>query len=115
MRNHDYWVYILTNRRCNTLYIGITNNIALRLWQHRYGEMEGFAKRYHLNQLVWVEHFRNVNDAIACEKKLKGWRRARKIALIEKMNPRWLDLSDEWEQQPKFYDRPWNTEEMLRD
>jgi putative endonuclease len=113
MRNHDYWVYILTNKRCSALYIGITNNIALRLWQHRYGEAEGFAKRYHLNRLVWVEHFRNVNDAIACEKKLKGWRRARKIVLVEKMNPRWLDLSDEWEQQPKFYDRPWNTEEMI--
>jgi len=115
MRNHDYWVYILTNRRCSTLYIGITNNIARRLWQHRYGEIEGFAKRYHLNRLVWVEHFRNVNDAIACEKKLKGWRRARKIALIEKVNPRWLDLSDEWEQQPKLYDRPWKTEEMIWD
>src|SRR5437870_5234282 len=49
MRSHDYWVYILTNRRCNALYIGITNNIARRLWQHRYGEVEGFAKRYHLN------------------------------------------------------------------
>jgi putative endonuclease len=69
--------------------------------------MAGFAKRYHLNRLVWVEHFRNVNDAIACEKKLKGWRRVRKIALVEKMNPRWLDLSDEWGQQPKFYDRRW--------
>ena len=55
-----------------------------------------------LNRLVWVEHFRNVNDAIACEKELKGWSRAKKIALIEKMNPRWLDLSDEWEQQPKL-------------
>jgi putative endonuclease len=54
-----------------------------------------------------------VNDAIACEKKLKGWRRARKIALIEKVNPRWLDLSDEWEQQPKLYDHPWKTEEMI--
>jgi hypothetical protein len=68
---------------------------------------------YHLGRLVWVEYFRNVNDAIACEKKLKGWRRARKIALVERMNPGWLDLSDEWEQQPKFYDRPWNTEEMI--
>jgi putative endonuclease len=97
------------------LYIGITNNIALRLWQHRCGETEGFAKRYHLDRLVWVAHFRNVDDAIAFEKKLKGWRRVRKIALIEKMNPRWLDLSDEWEQQPKFYDRPWNTEETIRD
>jgi putative endonuclease len=91
----------------------MTNNIVLRLWQHTYGEMEGFAKRYHLNRLVWVEHFRNVNDAIASEKKLKGWRRARKIALIEKTNPRWLDLSDDWEQQPKVYDRPWKTEEMI--
>jgi putative endonuclease len=90
MRNHDYWVYILTNKHCTTLYIGITNNISGRLYQHRYGDAEGFAKRYNLNRLVWLEHFRNVNDAIACEKKLKGWRRARKIALIEQTNPRWL-------------------------
>jgi len=113
MGNHDYLACILTNRRCNTLYVGITNNIVLRLWQHRYGEMDGFAKRYHLNRLVWVEHFRSVNDAIACERKLKDWRRARKIALIEEANPRWLDLSDEWKQQPKFYESPWNTEEMI--
>jgi len=104
MRNHDYWVHI-----------GITNNITRRLYQHRYGELDGFAKRYHLTRLVWLEHFRNVNDAIACEKKLKGWRRSRKITLIEEMNPRWLDLSDDWEQQPKFYDRPWQVEEMVRD
>jgi len=115
MRNHDYWVYILTNKSCTTLYIGITNNIERRLGQHRCGEVDGFTKRYHLNRLVWLEHFRNVNDAIACEKKLKGWRRSRKTALIEHMNPRWFDLSDDWEQQPKFYDRPWETEEMARD
>jgi len=114
MRNHDYWVYILTNKHCTTLYIGITNNITRRLYQHRYGELDGFANRYHLTRLVWLEHFRNVNDAIACEKKLKGWRRSRKIALIEEKNPRWLDVSDDWEQQPKFYDRPWQTEEMVR-
>ena len=87
--------------------------MARRLWQHRYGEIEGFTKRYRLNRLVWVEHFRNVNDAIACEKQLKGWRRARKIALIERINPRWLDLSDEWGQQPKLYECPWRTEEMI--
>jgi len=74
VRNHDYWVYILTNKHCTTLYIGITNNIARRLYQHRYGEAESFTQRYHLNRLVWIEHFRNVRDAIACEKKLKGWR-----------------------------------------
>ena len=103
------------NKHCTTLYIGITNNIARRLSQHRRGEADSFTKRYHLNRLVWLEHFRNVNDAIACEKELKGWRRSRKVALIEQTNPQWLDLSDEWEQQPKFYDRPWNTDEMIRD
>ena len=115
VRNHDYWVYILTNKHCTTLYIGITNNIARRLAQHKCGEVDGFTKRYHLNRLVWLEHFRNVNAAIACEKRLKGWRRSRKISLIEQTNPGWFDLSDDWEQQPKFYDRPWETEEMIRD
>jgi putative endonuclease len=113
MRNHDYWVYILTNKHCTTLYIGITNNINRRLYQHRYGEVEGFTMRYHLNRLVWLEHFRDVNDAIACEKKLKGWRRSRKIALIEQTTPRWLDLSDDWEQQPNVYDRPYKVEELI--
>ncbi len=115
MRYHDYWVYILTNKGCTTLYIGITNNITRRLYQHRYADVEGFAKRYHLNRFVWLEHFRNVTDAITCEKKLKGWRRNRKVALIEQTNPRWLDLSDSLEQQPKFYDHPWDTDEMVRD
>jgi predicted GIY-YIG superfamily endonuclease len=73
VRNHDYWVYILTNKRSTTLYIGITNNIVGRLSQHRACEVEGFTKHYRLNRLVWVEHFHNVNDAIASEKKLKGW------------------------------------------
>jgi putative endonuclease len=95
------------------LYIGITNNISSRLYQHRFGEVEGFTKRYNLSRLVWVEHFRSVNDAIACEKKLKGWRRSRKIALIEQTNPRWLDLSDDWEQQPNVYDCPYKMEEMI--
>jgi putative endonuclease len=72
MREHDYWVYILTNKRCSTLYIGVTNNIVRRLHQHRFSEVKGFSKRYRLGRLVWLEHFRNVNDAIACEKKLKG-------------------------------------------
>jgi putative endonuclease len=114
MRDHDYWVYILTNKHRTTLYIGMTNDLELRLWQHRWGEKSGFAKRYHLNRLVWFEHFRDVNDAIACEKRLKGWLRSRKIALIEKTNPHWLDLSEEWEQEPNVQDA-WNTEQMVRD
>jgi len=106
-------VYILTNKHRTTLYIGITNNIQRRLYQHRYGEVEGFTERYHLNRLVWREHFRNVNDAIAWENKLKGWRRGRKITLVEQTNPRWLDLSDDWEQRANVYDRPYNVEEMI--
>jgi len=113
MRNHDYWVYILTNKHCTTLYIGITNSISRRLYQHRYRDVKGFTKRYHLNRLVWLEHFRNVNEAIACEKKLKGWHRSRKIALVEQTNPRWFDLSDHLEQQPNVYDRPWKIEELI--
>jgi putative endonuclease len=96
MRNYDYWVYI-----------GVTNNISRRLYQHRFGELEGLTKHYRLNRRVWVEHFRNVNDAIACQRKLKGWRRSRKIALVEQTNPRWLDLSDDWEQQPNASAQPW--------
>ena len=113
MLNHDYWVYMLTNKCRTTLYIGITNNITRRLSQHRSGEVEGFTQRYRLNRLIWIEHFRNVNDAIRCEKKLKGWRRSKKIALIERTNPRWLDLSDDWEQQPKVFNSPWETEGMI--
>jgi len=106
-------VYILTTKHRTTLYIGITNNIRRRSYQHRSGKVEGFTKRYNLNRLVWLEHFRNVNDTIACEKKLKGWRRTRKIALVEQMNPRWLDMSDDWEQQPNVHDRPYKMEELI--
>jgi putative endonuclease len=89
--------------------------IARRLSQHRSCEVEGFTKHYRLTRLVWVEHFHNVNDAIACEKKLKGCRRSRKVALIEQTNPSWLDLSDHWEQQPKFYDPPLEDRRNIRD
>jgi len=84
VRNHDYWVYILTNKHCTTLYIGITNNISGRLYQHRYGEAEGFTKRYHVNRLVWLEHFRNVRDAIACEKKRRVGAATGKLPLSSK-------------------------------
>ena len=113
VRNHDYWVYILTNKHCTTLYIGITNNIARRLYQHRQGEVDGFTKRYQLSRLVWVEHFRNVNDAIACEKKLKGWRRSRKIALIDANEPKLARSKCRLETAAEVYDRPWETAEMI--
>ena len=115
MRDHNYYVYILTNKHRTTLYIGVTNNLWLRINQHRRGEVKGFTQRYQLTRLVWFEHFCDINNAIAREKQLKGWLRAKKIALIEKRNPRWFDLSADWEQEPRI-DEGWpSMEEMVRD
>jgi putative endonuclease len=94
--SHDYFVHILTGKGRATLYIGVTNDLQNRIWQHRNPEHESFTQRYHCIILVWYEHFGDVHAAIACEKKLKGWRRSKKIALIEKQNPNWEDLSADW-------------------
>jgi len=95
--DHDYCVYILTDKGRSTLYIGLTNDLATRLWQHRNPDHASFTQRYHCILLMPVEHFREVNAAIAREKQLKGWTRAKKIVLIERSNPRWEDLSADWE------------------
>jgi len=115
MRDHDYNVYILKNKHCSTLYIGVTNDLERRVAEHKLGEVPGFTQCYQLNPLVWFEHFRDIDAAIAKEKKLKGWRRSKKNALIEKNNPRWIDLSVNWGQQPKI-DCGWaSMEEMVSD
>jgi len=95
--DHDYFVYILTDKGRSTLYIGVTNDLATRLWQHRNPEQASFTQRYHCALLLYVERYGDVNAAIAREKQLKGRTRAKKIALIEKQNPRWEDLSEQWE------------------
>jgi putative endonuclease len=87
-----YHVYILCNRRNGTLYIGVTSNLAHRIWQHREGVADGFTKRYGTGRLVHAEAFEDVSLAIAREKALKKWRRDWKIALIERDNPEWDDL-----------------------
>ena len=87
-----YHVYILASERNGTLYIGVTGNLAARIWQHRNSVVEGFTKRYHIDRLVHVEPFTDVNEAIVREKALKKWRRAWKLELIERDNPQWLDL-----------------------
>lgn len=89
-----YFVYIMTNKKRGTLYIGMTNNIKTRTWQHKMDLHEGFTKRYSLHTLVYFEEFGDVRDAIAREKQMKKWNRAWKIELIEKMNPEWKDLYD---------------------
>lgn len=93
MRNYNFYVYMLTNITNKVLYIGVTNNLARRLYEHKTGLFEGFTKRYHVDKLVYYEHFFNINDAIAREKQLKGWTRARKNALVEKENPGWEELT----------------------
>ena len=86
------WVYILTNARNGTLYIGVTGDLLRRLYEHRAGLCQGFAKAHGLKRLVHVEEFDRIDAAIAREKSLKKWQRAWKIALIEKDNPAWDDL-----------------------
>jgi putative endonuclease len=85
-------VYIIANRRQGTLDTGVTSNLAQRIFQHRQGETPGFATRYGCNQLVFYEKYGRMDEAIAREKQIKGGSRARKIALIETMNPDWKDL-----------------------
>ena len=87
-----FYVYIMTNRIYGTLYIGVTNDIARRVWEHKEGVVAGFTKRYGLKMLVYFEEFDSISDAIRREKRLKQWNRAWKIALIEKQNPYWEDL-----------------------
>ena len=88
-----YYVYILTNKTNRVLYIGVTNNLQRRMFEHKNEKIEGFTKRYHLYKLVFFEKFTDINDAIACEKRLKHWTRAKKNALVESVNPNWEDLS----------------------
>ena len=75
------------------LYVGVTNNLMIRVQQHKSKTIEGFTKRYNVTRLVYHAEFGDVNAAIAAEKRIKGWTRSKKIALIEEMNPNWRDLS----------------------
>ncbi len=94
--DHDYYVYILSNNSRSTIYIGITSDLEGRLWEHRNPDRPSFTQRYHCVHLVFYEHFRAVRDALAREKQLKNWTRAKKNAVIAAMNPRWEDLSADW-------------------
>ena len=88
-----FYVYMMTNRSRVVLYTGITNSLVRRVWQHQNGEIGGFTKTYKINRLVYYERFNDPRDAIAREKEIKGWRRDKKNALVERMNPKWADLS----------------------
>ena len=88
----SYFVYILASKRYGTLYIGVTNNIIVRVEQHHAGTGSSFTRRYKVHLLVWCEEFADVNEAIQREKTMKEWPRQWKINLIERENPHWQDL-----------------------
>jgi putative endonuclease len=94
MRDHIYFVYILASRRNGALYIGVTNDIMHRTWQHKRDLIEGFTKKYGVHVLAWYEVHHDVYEAIAHEKRMKKWNRAWKIKLTEKHNSGWNDLYD---------------------
>jgi putative endonuclease len=87
-------VYILASKRNGTLYIGVTSDLTKRVWQHRNDMEEGFTKRYGIHHLVWYELHENMESALQREKRLKEWKRAWKLELIENTNPDWQDLYD---------------------
>jgi putative endonuclease len=102
MREYHFYVYIMASRS-RTLYIGFTSKIQKRVRQHKDGTYDGFSKTYNCHRLVYLEHFTSVDFAIAREKQLKRWSRSKKLTLIQRDNPAWADLSEEWGQPvPSF-------------
>ena len=91
----DFYVYILASKS-RVIYTGMTNNLEFRVWQHKTKQHAGFTARYNVNRLVWFEHHKYVNNAIAREKQIKAWTRAKRILMIEAENPEWIDLAAEW-------------------
>jgi putative endonuclease len=91
----SYYVYIVSSKS-GTLYIGVTNDLKRRMYEHKHGLVEGFTKKYKVNRLVYYEETSEIDVAIAREKQLKRWRRSKKIDLIKSMNPGWEDLSEDW-------------------
>jgi putative endonuclease len=101
--NHTY----IMASRSRTLYIGVTGNLYKRVFEHKWREHEdGFTARYNCDRLVWFEAHNDASAAIDREKQLKGWKREKKLALIEKLNPGWIDLSKDWyDAEPADYRR----------
>ena len=89
---NTYYVYLLASRKRGTLYIGVTNDLIRRVYEHKEGAVEGFTQTYGVKTLVWFDSTGSVEGAIQTEKRLKNWKREWKIALIEKGNPEWRDL-----------------------
>ena len=92
--NKQPTVFILANKRNGTLYVGVTSDLVQRIWEHKNSMVEGFTKHYNVHKLVWYELHESMESAIVREKRLKDWKRAWKLKLIESKNPDWQDLYD---------------------
>jgi putative endonuclease len=92
---NDYYVYILASDRNGTLYVGVTNDLTRRVYEHRNNLIDGFTKRYGVHCLVWFEIHGDINEAILREKRIKKWNRIWKLRLIEQSNPGWADLVEQ--------------------
>ena len=102
MKNERYYyTYIMTNKRNNVLYAGVTGNLESRVFQHKNKEIVGFTSKYNINKLVYFEEFDNAYDAILREKQIKNWRRQWKLDLIKKHNSKFKDLSEDWYKRKK--------------
>ena len=95
-KDHNYYVYITTNKMHTVLYTGVTSDLVGRVYKHKKKTFKGFTAKYNVNKLVYYETFPDINAAIAREKQIKAGSRKDKIELINKMNPTWRDLSDDW-------------------
>ena len=95
MSDRRFFVYILSNIS-RTLYVGVTSDIERRIWEHRQKNRNSFTRDYNITMLVYFEEYARADDAIAREKQLKKWRREKKVWLIERENPQWLDLAHDW-------------------
>lgn len=93
MKEHDYYIYIMTNKYNTVLYTGVTNNLIKRVYEHKNKITKGFTTKYNINKLVYYEHCTDIESAIRREKQIKAGSRAKKIVLIENMNKEWKDLS----------------------
>ncbi|MFQ5965210.1 MAG: GIY-YIG nuclease family protein [Candidatus Scalinduaceae bacterium] len=91
-----YYIYLITNWNNKVMYVGVTNNLVRRIYEHKSKLVKGFTNRYNINKLVYYEETHDVIAALAREKEIKKWRREKKNQLVNQMNPNWKDLSLEW-------------------
>ena len=95
MQKHSYYVYIVASKS-GTLYLGVTNNLERRIYEHKNKLADGFTRKYDCNKLIYYEEYKDIDEAIEREKQIKKWRRDKKEYLIKQLNPTWNDLSINW-------------------